>query len=288
MTELPLEFKLLSRKELNIAIDWAANEGWNPGLHDGDIFWNTDPDGFVKLILDNEMIGSGSIVNYNGEFGFMGFFILKKEYRGRGYGSEFWYYRRDKLLGRLNEEAVIGMDGVFDMQSFYAKGGFIFSHRNIRMEGFGLPVDSQSSNDLLNVNEFTDDELVNFDKKFFGYDRRSFILPWEKSDKHYTLGVRIDGSLAGIGTLRKCRKGYKIGPLFANSSVIAEDIFKGLIKEAAGDYVYLDIPEINKDAVALAWNYRMQECFGCVRMYYGKAPILPYKNIYGVTTFELG
>lgn len=33
----------MSRSELDILTSWAANEGWNPGLHDADIFWNTDP-----------------------------------------------------------------------------------------------------------------------------------------------------------------------------------------------------------------------------------------------------
>jgi hypothetical protein len=32
----------------------------------------------------------------------------------------------------------------------------------------------------------------------------------------------------------------------------------------------------------------MADIFGCARMYYGPAPKLPWQNIYGVTTFELG
>jgi hypothetical protein len=29
----------LNRSELELAIDWAASEGWNPGLHDADLFY---------------------------------------------------------------------------------------------------------------------------------------------------------------------------------------------------------------------------------------------------------
>ena len=71
----------MSRSELDILISWAANEGWNPGLHDADIFWNTDPDGYIAAEIDGELIGGGSIVSYRGVFGFMGFFIVKPEYR---------------------------------------------------------------------------------------------------------------------------------------------------------------------------------------------------------------
>jgi len=37
------------------------------------------------------MIGGGSIVSYNGHFGFMGFFIIQPKYRGRGWGVNYGY-----------------------------------------------------------------------------------------------------------------------------------------------------------------------------------------------------
>ena len=76
------------------------------------------------------MIGGGAITSYDGEFGFMGFFIVRPEFRGRGLGNSLWHTRLERLRARLNAGASIGMDGVFDMQSYYAKGGFVFSHRN--------------------------------------------------------------------------------------------------------------------------------------------------------------
>ncbi|HLA33082.1 MAG TPA: GNAT family N-acetyltransferase, partial [Pseudomonas sp.] len=29
----------MTRAEVDLAIDWAAAEGWNPGLHDADCFY---------------------------------------------------------------------------------------------------------------------------------------------------------------------------------------------------------------------------------------------------------
>lgn len=53
----------MSRLELDILISRAANEGWNPGLYDADIFCNTDPDGYIATKIDGELIGGGSIVS---------------------------------------------------------------------------------------------------------------------------------------------------------------------------------------------------------------------------------
>ena len=31
----------------SIAIEWAAKEGWNPGIYDADCFYSADPKGFL-------------------------------------------------------------------------------------------------------------------------------------------------------------------------------------------------------------------------------------------------
>jgi hypothetical protein len=65
-------------------------------------------------------------------------------------------------------------------------------------------------------------------------------------------------------------------------------VFTGLGEVTAGQPLFLDVPEINADAMALADRHGMDEVFGCARMYHGTAPELPWNHIYGVTTFELG
>jgi GNAT superfamily N-acetyltransferase len=122
----------MTRAEVDRLVDWAAREGWNPGLHDAALFWATDPEAFIAAELDGALIGGGAITSYGGEFGFMGFFIVRPEYRGRGLGNALWQARRERLRARLHPGASIGLDGVFDMQAYYAKGGFVFSHRNMR------------------------------------------------------------------------------------------------------------------------------------------------------------
>ncbi|AGA91039.1 hypothetical protein Thimo_2296 [Thioflavicoccus mobilis 8321] len=46
--------RAMTRAELDTLVDWAAAEGWNPGLNDAQIFWDTDPDGFVAAELGDE------------------------------------------------------------------------------------------------------------------------------------------------------------------------------------------------------------------------------------------
>ncbi|MBS1993683.1 MAG: GNAT family N-acetyltransferase [Cyanobacteria bacterium SZAS LIN-3] len=279
----------MSREQLDIAMDWARTEGWNPGLHFADTYWQTDPHGFLALTAEpqEEMIASGSIVSYGGKFGFMGFFIVKPELRGKGLGREFWLHRRDTLKARLEPGACIGMDGVFTMQPFYARGGFEFSHRNLRMQGTGSAT-SCDSNKVTACGPEALPELLEIDRHCFGFDRKLFLQSWINMPDGVTVQYGRGADCLGFGTINPCVNGWKIGPLFAQTPEVADQLFRALNTVATGQPIFLDVPENNPEALKLAARYGLKECFGCARMYLGTPPPVPHEEIYGVTTFELG
>ncbi|HCK19817.1 MAG TPA: N-acetyltransferase, partial [Thalassospira sp.] len=43
---MPDKIRRLKSFEFPVAVDWAAKEGWNPGIHDAEVFFNTDTEGF--------------------------------------------------------------------------------------------------------------------------------------------------------------------------------------------------------------------------------------------------
>jgi len=56
--------RIATRREVDIAIEWAAKEGWNPVLHDADCYYSADPNGFIIGFLGNEPIATISAI-YN-------------------------------------------------------------------------------------------------------------------------------------------------------------------------------------------------------------------------------
>jgi len=281
-----LSLRGMSRAEVGDLVDQAANEGWNPGLHDADSFWQTDPGAFVAAELDGEVIGAGSIGSYDGLFGFMGFFIVRPRFRGRGYGSVIWQARKRLLLDRLSADVTIGMDGVFEMQDWYEKGGFDFAYRQIRFVATGEEVRPAAS--VVNLARVPFDELLAYDGTCFPAPRERFLRTWIAQPDSLALASVKDGALAGYGVIRRCREGAKVGPLFANDAATAAELYDALASFAAGGSVYLDVPENNPAAMSLVAGRGMQQVFGVARMYLGLAPNVRADRIFGNTTFELG
>lgn len=281
-----LVFEKLDFDGVRTLVGWAESEGWNPGPYDAEVYYSTDPDGFYGFHKDGELIAGGAIVSYNGEFGFMGLFIVKPEYRSKGIGEKLWFKRRDTLITRLNEGASIGMDGVVAMQPFYEKGGFNIAFRDERYERVGERYDLKTNISAIQKEDL--DAVLEYDKQCFGFSRPQFMNPWLELPDNRTFKYTVDGKLRGFAIVRKAMEGYKVCPLFADNSEIAEELYKACLNSVAGDKLYLDIPVINRGAVELIKKYNAQYVFECARMYYGNEPEVVKDRIFGITTFELG
>lgn len=274
--------RTMRRREVEVAVDWAAQEGWNPGNHDAEAFYAADPEGFFIAELDGEPIGSVSVVNYSATFAFAGLYILKPEYRNRGYGSRLF------AAGMAHAgDRNIGGDGVLAMQEKYrTRSGFTLAYRNIRFEGAGGGNEPEGPVDIAGV---PFEPLAAYDARHFPASRPRFLAAWVRQEGACGRAVLgEDGDVAGYGVVRRCRHGYKIGPLFADTPEIAGEIFLALSAQASSGPVYLDVPEPNAAAVALAQRQGMVPVFETARIYTKAVPDLPLDEVFGVTSFELG
>jgi hypothetical protein len=284
---LPANFSIGQMREDEVATlgDWAAAEGWNPGLSDLEVAWKTDPEAFIALRDGDVLAGGGSIFSYSGDFGFMGLLIMRADLRKQGLGKVLWQWRRDRLLARLKPGAGICMDGVFDMVPFYERGGFKSAFRDVRFEGTAVGT-SEPTAALLDSGDFP--EIAVYDRAFVPAVREAFLARWITAPGVVTVGIRENGKLAGYGVARPCRAGFKIGPLFADRPEIAERIARHLMARIPGEHVQMDLPEANPAAVVMAERFGFKMSFGCMRLYYGQQPALPIGRTFAVTSLEFG
>jgi GNAT superfamily N-acetyltransferase len=268
---------------MDLALQWAKNEGWNPGRYDAGSFYNTDPAGHFMGFLSGMPVGCISAVAYDKAFGFLGLYIVRPEYRGKGYGIQLWEHALKHLGTRK-----IGLDGVVARQQDYKKYGFKLAYRNLRYGGNVADSGMAISKNIVELASVNIDDIVKYDDEMFPAPRRNFLAEWLSQKDAKTLGyVSHNAKLSGYGVIRQCITGHKIGPLFADDEEIAEQLFCALTKSVSGP-VFIDIPEGNENALRLAKRAGMKQVFETARMYNFKNPDLPISRIYGVTTLELG
>jgi len=280
-----LRIRAMTRADLDMAIEWAAAEGWNPGLHDADTFLAADPGGFLLGLLESEPVATISAVRYGAHFGFIGFYIVRPESRGQGHGIALWRHAMERLAGR-----TIGLDGVVAQQDSYRRSGFELAWNNVRHEGVARSCERPDSGDVsIDPVRQATPELLEYDAAFFPDDRRRFVQHWTTQRGSTALAARRGGLLAGYGVIRPCRVGFKIGPLFADDADVADRLLRALISRVpAGEPIQLDTPAAHPLALELARSHGMRPVFDTARMYAGVAPDLPIRRLFGITSFELG
>ncbi len=270
-------------------LDWAADEGWNPGLHDADAFFAADPDGFLGLDVDGQLTVTASIVRYDRSFAFAGCYICRPDHRGRGLGLHL----AETALARC-AAATIGLDGVLEQEQNYTKLGFVTAHHSIRFGGeVHLPrpgPDGDPDPGLRTLETSDVDALVDFERRssVFPAPRRSFLEAWITAPGSHALAVGAGDRVAGYGVVRACREGHKVGPLFCTHRASAERLLGALAAHGDGGPIFLDVPVVNDEGMALARGLGLEPVFETARMYRGPAPDLRLDRVFAITSFELG
>src|SRR5581483_4679409 len=121
-----LRVQTCSRGDVDMLLGWARDEGWNPGKHDALPFHVADPHGFFIGPLGEQAVAGISAIRYGPSFAFVGLYIVRPEFRGKGYGAQVWRHAMACAEGR-----TIGLDGVVAQQANYVKSGFVLAYRHV-------------------------------------------------------------------------------------------------------------------------------------------------------------
>ncbi|NUR28098.1 MAG: GNAT family N-acetyltransferase [Catenulispora sp.] len=266
---------------------WCADEGWNPGDHDGSCFLAQDPEGFFVGRIDGEPVSAVSVVNYGDAFSFLGLYLVRPEFRGRGHGLATW----KAALPRAGDR-TIGLDGVVAQQDNYRKSGFTLAHRTVRHVGTLTPDGSGSA--AVPLAAAVPADVVDYDALCFPAPRPVFLREWFAAPGHVGRALVVDGRLVGYGVIRAARDSHRVGPLFADSRVYAEVILDSLVAGIgagpAGQAVQIaiDVPETNAEGLAMVGDLGLEPAFETARMYTGPVRDVDHGKVFGVTTLELG
>lgn len=248
--------------DLDDVIEWAAREGWNPGLGDASAFHAADPEGFILAEVAGEPVGVISVVNHSDDFAFLGLYICRPEWRGRGIGRALW---REGLAHAGSR--TIGLDGVAAQEANYARSGFVRTGATIRFQGphvtgAGPTVRAMRPEDL--------PVLLDLDRRATGVERVRFLSAWVvATPDRQTIVLEQGGGIRAFATARICRLGCKIGPIIAPDADGALALANSVQWSGAR---IIDVPEANHAFISALVARGYRETFRTARMYRGPAP----------------
>ncbi|WP_412552268.1 GNAT family N-acetyltransferase [Shimia sp. MIT1388] len=276
------EFRTATLEELSTILEWAAEEGWNPGLEDAAAFWQADPEGFFVATVDGALAAAISVVNHTEDFAFLGLYIARPAFRGQGIGFGLWQHALKHAGAR-----VVGLDGVPDQQDNYAASGFELFSATTRFTG--EVVARESENVRLAAPEDVG-ALIDMEAAASGVRKAAYLAAWfAPAESRQTWVMQDAEGIAGFCTARRCREGVKIGPLWTQKEEDAQALMAHVAATMGGP-VTLDVPDTSAPLKALCASLDLTPGFATARMYRG-APV-PVGDTSGgyfaVSTLELG
>ena len=267
--------------ELQTVLSWASEEGWNPGLSDADAFHSADPHGYFLTSVDGQPVAAISVVIHDPANAFLGLYICRPEWRGKGLGLATWQSGISHAASRS-----IGLDGVPEQESNYAASGFVKTGATLRLEG---RLEARQSRDI-RCSELDDVEfLIALDGRANGFVRPRFMNAWLTPGltERGTRVLRREGEICGFATWRACENGTKIGPIVAPDLAASLELISDIAVLRPDGLLIVDAPESN-----LALRRELEGAgftvgFVTARMYRGKPPETN-KTQQAIATMELG
>ena len=275
-----VQFRVATRKDLSTMVEWAAAEGWNPGLDDVDAFFAADPEGFFVAERDGAAAACISVVNHSDDFAFLGFYICRPDLRGQGIGFGLWQHALTHAGAR-----TVGLDGVADQEANYARSGFVRTGASVRMEGGLQPVPHPQVRVVDPADRAT---LLAMDRAANGVNRAAFASVWfDGSDNRQTFVLTDGAKVIGFATLRRCQQGVKAGPVVAPDAQTALAILRGGLATLPETPVIIDVPSENRALLDALGAQGFVETFATARMYRGPTPERS-AALQAIATMELG
>lgn len=280
MTNIPVT-RPMSAAELETVMSWAAAEGWNPGLADAAAFHAADPEGFFLTCVNDDPVAAISVVNHDDRNAFLGLYLCRPDWRGRGIGYATWTHALSHAGAR-----TVGLDGVPAQEANYRVSGFVRTGASLRHEG---RVEAVASPTIRPATADDQPALMALDAQATGHARPRFLTAWLSGDGQLreTRVLTTEGEIAGFATWRACAIGTKIGPVIAPSVSDALALIADIAALRPDGPLIVDVPEANTALRRELEQAGFTIPFSTARMYRGPAPETG-PALQAIATMELG
>lgn len=211
-------------------------------------------------------------INYNNEVAWIGMVLVNRNHRSKGISKMLL----SALFEQLHSCKSIKLDATPAGQPVYQKFGFKDEYLIHRMTA--IPVSAKGprgfgGEQLPQAVHFNDSpEIVEYDKRVFGADRKQLIEFLIKDYPDNALILKRDGQISGLALGRKGTRFHQIGPVMAPTTEDAKKLIIASLEKLEGQPVVIDVLDDKQDLIDWLVEAGFTKKRHFVRMYQNENP----------------
>jgi len=220
-------------------MDLKNAEGWNQVEDDWLFFLSLNRELCLVAYIDKQIVGTVTAIDYNGEVAWIGMMLVNQSFRNRGIGSSLLR----AILDKLGYCKSIKLDASPLGNPVYRKYGFLEELELQRLIAKKLIPCSENVSEtyIQHASEKDLKDIIEFDRTVFGTSRLRMIVFLIRQRSREWWIAKKQGRVIGIVGLKQGMLYHHIGPLYAESLDLAQNLIIKSIRGIEGLSVIMDI-----------------------------------------------
>jgi GNAT superfamily N-acetyltransferase len=231
----------LARGDAAAAFELSAEAGWNQTVLDWQLMLD-DGEAIGQRSVDGRLVASALLLPYGERLAWIAMVLTTEEFRRRGLATANlqWTLERCRARG-----LIAGLDATPDGSEVYRPLGFeaVCGLQRLRAERARVTRPSRGEvaiRPLLAARDL--DAIARLDAGVFGIDRRRLLDYLRRNQPQRALLAEGEGRLSGFILARAGRRALHVGPLVAQSPLVARLLLVQALVDADGP-VSIDVPD---------------------------------------------
>lgn len=217
--------------------------GWNQTESDWRRLLDLEPGGCFAAEVEGRVVGTAAATAF-GPVGWLAMVLVDPSMRGRGIGTRLV----EHALAYLDRcgAGTVRLDATPLGEPIYRRLGFVPEYELARWEGTAYVGVLHPS--ILPVTADQIDAVAKLDREVTGTDRRRLIHLLHQQQPGAMRGFHVGGELLGYATFRRGSRAVQVGPAIAAAEEAGRALCGSVLRDCAGETVYVDIPVENSAA----------------------------------------
>lgn len=277
--------RTLRKGDIDRAIALTDLEGWGYTRADFERLLALSPKGCFAAEEGGHVVALLTTTPYD-RVAYLGAVIVSPERRGRGLGRALMEHTLDHLDSHGIDTIVL--NSYMHVIEFYESLGFRRDYENVRWAG---PIGAATAEVTQSAQAADLDELIGFDRKFFGADRAVLLGRLLREFPHTFHVARDRGRLVGYVVGNAAAGACEVGPWVVDPAhaAMGPDLLHGLLASVDATAIAFTAPVPNPTPHQMAGDAGYRPAFRTLRMYRGSNPFRGQPDgIWGLAGLEKG